>query len=231
MAKKICWVLFTVFIFLFLFVSGCRNNPPSSPKHYPTATATPTAMVYVHGTYYQSQNSDILTVNLNENNASGSGISGAAITINGNMAAGSTPGIYLGGVPGGISAGSAVTISINTVQGTIVTGTITMPQGAAITAPLNGATISHASDLQVDWTGPGDDGTDLVFYMAEPSAPWYAFFISYPGSGYLNAAGTLAANTYKMCVIAHKTMPLSNAAPASDFSILSTANEISLTVN
>jgi len=224
--KKILFFVFTSLFFV-IAISGCAKTVPTAGDSTPTATP----IVYVNGFLMQANGNALIKVSLKANSSSGSIISGATISLNGaSVPESATPGIYSQSVTGGFTAGSTITFSVTTSLGN-VSGATTMPLGASITAPTTGATISHSSMFQINYTNPGPDGSNVFFYLSSPLEYSYEYFISSPGASYSVSSNTIATNSYYISATGDKVMSLTNAVSTSQFAIYNSSNTILVTIN
>jgi len=226
--KKLLAAMIIVFIILSLF--SCKKN--SSPAG-PAPTATP-VLPYVLLAVTQNNGTTTIGLNLNVGNSSGAPLTATAVSINGsNILPEMGTGVYFNSFTGAyFTPGTTITFSASTSLGT-VTGSGVVPEGDAITTPINGATIASTSPTQIDWTGPtsGIKAHVLIIYVSSPISPTYTN--GYSASTLVSsvAAGTLPVGTYNMFMSSGKYFPLTNATPDSIFDFTNSLNTVSITIN
>jgi hypothetical protein len=224
--------VFLINCIIIVLSSGILSISCSKQNPIPTGLTTPTPAVYVGGKVLQAGGSAYVSVWLNSGSSSGAALSGATVTVNGTT----VPETYIAGVygvtvTGGFTTGTIITISAITSIGT-VTGSAAMPAGATVTAPADNSTLDHTAAFQVNWTGPGPDGSDVWIYAGNPTIPTLDVYTGSPATGYNVPANTLPASPLcYISVLADKNVILTNAVPASSYTLYNSANIMTVTIN
>jgi len=194
----------SAFLFVIIFL-GCSTDPEPDP------------VVYVEADVLALCSDSYVIIYLKSGGSSGSVITGAAVTVNGQTIPESgEAGTYIEAFTDLFTESTVMNLSVAALEGT-VTGSAVMPAAAVVTSPETGFLSSVG--FIASWAGPGPDSSTI---WANGNATWTGYDhyprIPSPATSYTADGSKITAmSTTEIFITADMRGSLNNAVAGSFF--------------